>query len=113
MHYRGRDCNSKFHRPEVCDTLIPVDEEERRLLIVVEGNDLCGKTSLARRIAQLIGGEVRHAGPPTRCSIEEYETALDGYDPRSGEHLILDRWHVGEYVWLKIFGRESDFDVPT
>lgn len=98
--------------PSVCDTLATVNEEER-LLIVIEGPDLCGKTSLARRIGQLVRGEVRHAGPPSRCSIEEYETALDAYDPRSGEHLILDRWHVGEYVWPRIFGRDSDFDVPT
>jgi len=83
------------------------------LLIVIEGVDRTGKSTLARRIAERIGAEVIHAGVPTKGSIEEYETALNGYDPREEEHLVLDRWHVGEYVWPEIFGRESDFDLAT
>lgn len=79
------------------------------MLFVIEGVDRTGKTSLARRIADKIGAEVVHAGPPTRHPLEEYETALDGYDPRKGNHLILDRWHVGESVWPVIFNRESKY----
>jgi hypothetical protein len=83
------------------------------LLIVIEGPDLTGKTTLARRIAEMIDGTIRHSGPPTRHPIEEYQTALDGYDPRGDQHLILDRWHVGEHVWPKVFGRKTEFDLAV
>ena len=88
-------------------------ERRKIILIVIEGIDRTGKTKLAQRLADAIGGMVRHSSKPTRPSIEEYETSLDGHDPRSGLHLILDRFHVGEYVWPKIFERESDYDEPT
>jgi hypothetical protein len=83
------------------------------LLIVIEGPDRTGKTTLANRLAEAIGGEVLHKGAPTRTSIEEYETELDGYDPRGKRHLVLDRWHVGESVWPRFFGRKSDYDLAT
>lgn len=83
------------------------------MLIVIEGLDLCGKTSLATRIAEKVGGQVTHAGPPSKHPLEEYEATLDGYDPRGDKHLILDRWHVGEYVWPHYFGRKTQFDLPT
>jgi len=80
------------------------------LLIIIEGVDRTGKTSLAKRIADKIDAVVVHAGPPTKHPIEEYQTALDGYSPIAGTHLVLDRWHVGEYVWPRIFGRETTFN---
>lgn len=82
------------------------------VLIVVEGPDRTGKTTLATRLAQEVRGTVRHAGPPQRGAIEEYETGLDDFDPR-GPSLVLDRWHVGEYVWPTIFERPSDFLLPV
>ena len=83
------------------------------MLFVIEGLDRTGKSRLARRIATKIGGRVIHAGPPKRGSIEEYETSLNDYDPTSGEHFILDRWHIGETVWPKIFGRQTDMDLAV
>jgi hypothetical protein len=78
------------------------------VLIVIEGVDRTGKTTLAEKLAEQLGSRARvvHAGPPSRHPVEEYETAIADYDPRSGDHLILDRWHVGEHVWPVIFGRE-------
>lgn len=80
------------------------------MLIVIEGPDRTGKSSLAQRIADKVNGRVIHAGPPTKHPLEEYETALDTYDPRGQDHLILDRWHLGEYVWPAIFKRETLFN---
>ena len=84
------------------------------VLIIIEGVDRTGKTSLAKRIKDKVGsyGTVVHAGPPTKHPLEEYETALDGWTPY-GIPLILDRWHIGEYVWPKIFGRESQFNTAV
>lgn len=82
------------------------------MLIVVEGPDLTGKTTLARRLAAEVGCTVRHAAAPTRPSIEEYETNLDDFAP-GYEPLVLDRWHVGENVWPTVYDRTSDFDLPT
>lgn len=87
------------------------------MLIVIEGIDLTGKSTLARRLQEKLGGESRcmiiHAGPPARTSVEEYETSLNDYDPRNRSHLILDRFHLGEYVWPQIFGRETDMDLAV
>lgn len=86
------------------------------MLIVIEGVDQTGKTELAHRLrAELEKSEparVVHAGPPTRHPLEEYETALADYDPH-GEHLILDRWHLGEHVWPRIFNRKSALDIAV
>lgn len=82
------------------------------MLIVVEGLDRTGKSTLAGRLAERVDGTVVHAGPPRRGAIEEYETSLDLFHP--GERaLILDRFHVGEYVWPTIFGRDTDFSRPV
>lgn len=83
------------------------------MLIVIEGVDRTGKSTLAKRIAKQIDAEIIHAGPPTRGSIEEYETTLNGYDPNADTSLILDRWHVGEHVWPSIFGRKTDMDLAV
>ncbi len=80
------------------------------MLIVIEGVDGTGKTELAQRLRQMIGYEdtvILHAGAPTRPMVEEYETPLKNYEPGSGDHIILDRWHLGEQVWPKIFRRKS------
>lgn len=85
------------------------------MLVIIEGVDCTGKTSLANRIKDKLGenAEVRHAGFPHKHCLEEYETSLDGYDPRSNKHLILDRFHIGESVWPTIFERETTMTKAT
>jgi hypothetical protein len=84
------------------------------MLIVVEGPDCAGKTTLIEEIQKLItqryqhdSVEVIHRGPPTMHPLEEYETPLFDYRPGSGKHLILDRWHVGEWIYPHFLGRET------
>lgn len=83
------------------------------MLIVIEGVDRTGKTTLANRLAEEINGRVIHAGPPTRHPIEEYVTSLDDYTPSVVNSTILDRWHVGEHVWPIIFERETKFQTAA
>ncbi|MGH8896341.1 MAG: hypothetical protein ACRDZ4_04785, partial [Egibacteraceae bacterium] len=47
-------------------------------LVVIEGPDLTGKSTLAARLGRELSGVVRHAGKPEHHPIDEYETALTG-----------------------------------
>ena len=49
------------------------------MLIVIEGCDGVGKTSLARDLCERTGAEYRHLGPPQAHPLEEYVLPLDGY----------------------------------
>lgn len=75
-------------------------------IIIIEGTDGTGKTTLANELAAQAGSRtaVFHAGPPRSQSyISEYvlplAIATDGWT------CICDRWHLGEPVWSHIFGR--------
>lgn len=80
------------------------------MLIVIEGADRTGKTTLAGRLAKEAGdGWYVHRSAPQGHPLEEYETFLDDYVP-GGQSWILDRWHWGERVWPRVFGRETQYD---
>ena len=73
------------------------------MILIVEGTDGVGKTTYAKRVAQQLGAEYRHSGPPQGTDwYEEYVTSLD-----PAKDYVLDRWHVGEVVWPEVFGRKS------
>lgn len=81
------------------------------MLIIIEGADCTGKTTLAKELIKTIGE--KHVsfiskGPPTSDNpIVEYLWPLANYAPNSNQHLICDRWHVGEMIYPKIFNRKS------
>lgn len=80
------------------------------MLIVVEGADRTGKTTLARRLLErLPDARYIHASAPTRHPLEEYELPLKGYG-HTFDHLVLDRWHLGEAIWPTIFDRPTEID---
>lgn len=90
------------------------------MLIIIEGPDLAGKSTLAASLALELaerhpGDRVRvlHRGPPTRHPLDEYERPLWDYRPGTGEHIICDRWHVGEMVYPELLDRPTSMDVAV
>lgn len=81
------------------------------MLIILEGLDKTGKTTLAQEIAELIGAEVRHCDKPYRHPLEEYQSDLDDYVPGSGKHIVYDRHCWGERVWPNVYNRRSQYTV--
>ena len=86
-------------------------------LILLEGVDGAGKTTLAAQLAAMwtAGGDDgrtakiihRTATFATPTVFDEYENALTSYHPGSGQLLILDRWHVSEVVYGHILRGRS------
>jgi tRNA A37 N6-isopentenylltransferase MiaA len=81
-------------------------------IILIEGTDGTGKTTLARELAAQAGSRtaVFHAGAPeNKAYLNEYilplTIASDGWT------CICDRWHLGEPVWAKVFGRKPILTV--
>lgn len=84
-------------------------------LILVEGPDCVGKTTLVERLAKTLKTrnfhtdtvEIIHRGRPTQHPLDEYALPLIGYRPDRRPHIICDRWHIGELVYPAVMGRES------
>lgn len=90
------------------------------MLIILEGPDGAGKTTLARNLIDLIKSQrildtvqYIHAGPPNRHPIDEYLHSLTHYRPSNHEHIIIDRWHWGESVYPELLQRETKLDFPA
>lgn len=82
------------------------------MLILIEGVDRTGKSTLARSLAGATGA-VLHFSKPTVHPLNEYARPIEAYRPGKGERLILDRGHVGESVWPLLFRRESLLDESS
>lgn len=70
-------------------------------LIVLEGVDGVGKTTLVERLADMLDEDVviKHCGPPKGDILKEYEwTLATQYRPFDVD-MVCDRWHVGERVY--------------
>lgn len=83
------------------------------MIIVVEGIDKTGKSTLVQEMKRLLGSsivEVLHANRPTKHPLDEYELSLAAYEPGILQHILLDRWHLGETVWPRVFNRETVYD---
>lgn len=90
------------------------------MLIILEGPDASGKSTLATQLADALRDthlgdtvNVIHKGPPTSHPLAEYENPLFTYRPENGQHIICDRWHVGEYVYPPIFNRATQADTAV
>ena len=82
------------------------------MLIIIEGCDGVGKTTLAEALADKITElgeptEVLHYGPPVRHPLDEYEEDLVGYAPGNGLSIITDRYHLGELVYAPLYRKGS------
>ena len=88
------------------------------MLIIVEGPNCAGKTTLVDRLVTQLGARATagsvtrlHRGPiDDRHPLDEYVVPFLGYRPGSGDHFVCDRWHVGERVYPAIFNRPTKMD---
>src|ERR687897_2440373 len=84
------------------------------LLVILEGPDGAGKSTLSRELAASLRAAYPadsisefHKGPPHHHPLVEYEQPLFHYRPGTGRHIICDRWHVGEAVYPEVLGRAT------
>lgn len=88
------------------------------MLIIIEGPDCAGKSTLADRLQKEIERTTKQevlrlsSGPPTGHPLDEYVVPLLGYRPATDAHIICDRLHWGEYVYPMVLGRSSALDDP-
>lgn len=68
------------------------------MLIIIEGPDRTGKTTLADVLGEY-GAEVAHAGIPEAHPLQEYVLSLEG---RLIFNEVFDRWHLGQAVYPKL-----------
>lgn len=90
------------------------------MLIILEGADCAGKSTLAERLARALDRSpyrtvdssltMIHKGPPTRHPLDEYAEPLLGYRTGRDQHVICDRWHIGETVYPTVLSRPSQLD---
>jgi thymidylate kinase len=91
------------------------------VLIVLEGVDGAGKTTLAQRMvaaAELRGyeAEIWHRGVPVRHPLQEYELDLElDYGGNTERRLIVcDRWHLGQIVYGELYRNDlKDSNLGT
>lgn len=87
------------------------------MLIIVEGPDCAGKTTIVEQLVEMIGRShpndkitQLHVGPLKQHPLDEYVMPLVDYRPGNGEHVICDRWHWGERIYPEVLGRASVMD---
>lgn len=87
------------------------------MLIVLEGCDGTGKTYLGERLTKAIFAKnphddvkLIHRGVPEHDNMYvEYD--LDFYAPGEGKHVVLDRWHMGEWVYGRLYRGHSQLGM--
>ncbi|MQB01812.1 MAG: hypothetical protein GEU78_16285, partial [Actinobacteria bacterium] len=74
------------------------------MLIILEGADKVGKSTLAR---DLEPDKILHATQPTGDWFQEYAEPLEFYRPGAGLDVVCDRWHLGELVYGPLYRDQS------
>ena len=84
------------------------------MLIILEGPDGAGKTTLANALSEKLGGvEIRHCGPLTQPPLDEYVRDLYDYYVRGTGDIIYDRHYMGELIYGPLYRGKSQIDFPT
>ena len=76
------------------------------MLIVIEGLDRTGKSTLGHQLSNAFKLEYRHFDKPQAHPLDEYLRPIEEAPVRA----VFDRYHVGEAVWPIIFKRPTEMD---
>ncbi len=76
------------------------------MLIIVEGADKTGKTTLCQAIVKKFGCRYIHFSKPKKRAANEYADLLLSPD----EDRVCDRFHLGELVYAPILNRDTQLD---
>jgi gluconate kinase len=86
------------------------------MIICLEGVDGAGKSTLAAALVKEINKQYPddtvtylHASQLQTSVYEAYYEPLRDYVPGSGQHFILDRWHLGEEIYGPLYRKQSAF----
>lgn len=89
------------------------------MLIIIEGVDGTGKTTVCDELKKLSAAKVMHAAQPKGDYVQEYIEPLNGYVPVGAypdgdrtqpTHVICDRWHWGELIYGPLYRGGSILD---
>lgn len=89
-----------------------------RGIIILEGPDASGKSTLAKKLIELNhGGTILHATYRFANKIPVYHGALLRKAYRLSKHqlVIIDRLHISEYIYAKVFrgGTKWPWQLPV
>jgi len=78
------------------------------VLILLEGLDGTGKSTVADELRSVHGFEVFHQLRPKDPPVWTYTAPLFGYYPGQGRHVVCDRWHLSETVYPRSLGHRTE-----
>jgi hypothetical protein len=87
----------------------------RPQLVIVEGTDGTGKSTLAKQWAELHDAPLKHYGVPTQGFDAEYMDDIIDFSQTGEPLMIHDRGFIGEPVWAALRHREPllpAYDIP-
>lgn len=85
-------------------------------MIIIEGADGTGKSTLAEALAKHLNGLVIHAGFDKRWHIRQFHSSIITsayFIENSGCPVIIDRWAVSEEVYGRVFRGGAAYDTAA